>query len=60
MYVHCIEMYIYVPWAICQLVVLSYTIKDEAVNPINPQEIHCFKWNSVFDLHYIFWNVTLA
>jgi len=61
MYVHCTEMYIYCIYSthtlyrsICPLVAWSYTIQDEAVDPLIPRKYNILNGNFVFDLCDVF------
>ena len=53
MYVHCIEMYVFsinsrYIYSTGPLVVYSYTISDEVVNPLTPGNTLFFKWEFCF------------
>jgi hypothetical protein len=66
MYVHCAEMYMYCRYStyvhyqsVSPLVVQSYTIQDEAVNPLTPRKCTDLNGNFVFDLQDFFRNIIL-
>jgi len=40
--------------SLCPLLIWSYIIQDEAVNPLTHQAVHCFKWEFCVQLHDIF------
>jgi hypothetical protein len=52
-YVYCIySTQIYILYrSVCPRVVQSYTIEDEAVNPLTPREYTVLNGNSVFTIH---------